>query len=44
MDIKQIQKKLQEFSAKRNWDQFHSPKNLAMASSVEVAELVGVTH
>jgi len=42
MDIKQIQKKLQEFSAKRNWDQFHSPKNLAMALSVEVAELVEI--
>ena len=42
MDIKQIQKKLQEFSENRNWDQFHSPKNLAMALSVEVAELVEI--
>ncbi|MDC8760756.1 nucleotide pyrophosphohydrolase [Janthinobacterium fluminis] len=28
------------FSAERDWDQFHTPKNLAMALSVEVAELV----
>lgn len=29
-----------EFAGERDWDQFHSPKNLAMALSVEVAELV----
>ena len=29
-----------EFADERDWDQFHSPKNLAMALSVEVAELV----
>jgi len=28
------------FIAARNWEQFHSPKNLAMALSVEVAEIV----
>ena len=42
MDINKIQKILQEFSSKRNWDQFHSPKNLAMALSVDVAELVEI--
>ena len=31
---------LREFSDKRDWDQFHSPKNLAMALIVEVAELL----
>jgi dCTP diphosphatase len=31
---------LRHFAAERNWDQFHSPKNLAMALSVEVAELM----
>jgi dCTP diphosphatase len=29
-----------DFIAERNWEQFHSPKNLAMALSVEVAEIV----
>ena len=27
------------FAAARNWEQYHTPKNLAMALSVEVAEL-----
>jgi NTP pyrophosphatase (non-canonical NTP hydrolase) len=31
---------LREFAAERDWEQFHSPKNLAMALSVEVAEIV----
>jgi dCTP diphosphatase len=28
------------FTEKRDWEQFHSPKNLAMAVSVEVSEVV----
>ena len=32
--------KLREFAAERHWDQFHSPKNLASALSVEAAELL----
>jgi len=28
------------FVAEREWEQFHSPKNLAMALSVEVSEVV----
>lgn len=38
--LKNIQHQLKQFSAARNWEQFHSPKNLSMALSVEVAELV----
>lgn len=30
---------LRQFAAERDWEQFHTPKNLAMALSVEVAEL-----
>jgi dCTP diphosphatase len=33
---------LRAFTAARDWDRFHSPKNLAMALSVEVAELLEV--
>ena len=33
-------KKIRKFRHERDWDQYHSPKNLAMALSVEVAELV----
>jgi dCTP diphosphatase len=31
---------LRRFAAVRDWDQFHTPKNLAMALSVETAELL----
>jgi NTP pyrophosphatase (non-canonical NTP hydrolase) len=31
---------LRRFAAERDWEQFHSPKNLTMALSVEVAELM----
>ena len=33
-------KKIKQFRQERDWDQYHSPKNLVMALSVEVAELV----
>ena len=33
---------LRTFTAARDWNQFHSPKNLAMALSVEAAELLEV--
>ncbi len=40
MDIKEIQKRLRDFAGERNWEQFHSPKNLTMALSAEAAELL----
>ena len=42
LDLKTIKEKLRKFSQERDWDQYHSPKNLAMALSVEVAELVEI--
>ena len=42
MDIKQIQIQLSKFANERDWDQFHNPKNLAMALSVEASELVEI--
>lgn len=38
--LKNIQHQLVEFSNARDWQKYHSPKNLSMALSVEVAELV----
>jgi NTP pyrophosphatase (non-canonical NTP hydrolase) len=38
--MKNLIKQLRTFAQERDWGQFHSPKNLAMALSVEVAELV----
>lgn len=42
MNIEEIQKRLRKFAADRDWEKFHSPKNLTMALSVEVAELVEI--
>jgi dCTP diphosphatase len=39
-DIEQLTAAIREFARERDWERFHTPKNLAMALSVEVAELV----
>ncbi len=38
--LAELQKKIRAFARERDWEQFHSPKNLAMALSVEAAELL----
>jgi dCTP diphosphatase len=38
--LTQLRDSLRQFAADRDWDQFHSPKNLAMALAVEAAELL----
>ena len=42
MDIAALQIKLREFSNERNWEKYHSPKNLSMALSVEASELLEI--
>ena len=39
-DLNSLRDALRRFAADRDWDQFHSPKNLAIALSVEAAELL----
>jgi dCTP diphosphatase len=39
-EISDLRRRLREFAEARDWEQFHSPKNLAMALIVEAAELV----
>lgn len=39
-DIQALQAALRVFANEREWEQFHSPKNLATALSVEAAELL----
>lgn len=39
-DLTDIRDKARAFATARDWDQFHSPKNLSMALSGEVGELV----
>ena len=36
----QIQNKIREFNRERDWSQYHSPRNIAMALSVEAGELL----
>lgn len=38
-DIEKLQQRLQAFADQRDWNQFHSPKNLSMALIVEAGEL-----
>jgi dCTP diphosphatase len=40
LSLEDLQTAIGTFIAERDWEQFHSPKNLAMALSVEVAEIV----
>ncbi len=40
MDEKLLAQRLRAFSADRDWDQFHTPKNLAISISTEAAELL----
>ncbi len=42
MNISKIQSQLEKFAVDRDWEQFHTPKNLAMALSVEASELVEI--
>ena len=39
-DLRCLQMRLEAFNRERDWDQFHSPRNLAMALSVEAGELL----
>jgi dCTP diphosphatase len=40
--INQLTRKLRDYADERDWQQFHSPKNLSMALSVEASELVEI--
>ena len=38
--LETLRARLAEFAAERDWDQFHNPKNLAMAMAGEAGELI----
>ncbi len=40
IDVRELQRQLREFADQRDWEKYHSPKNLVMAMSVEMAELM----
>lgn len=39
-ELEDFKLRLRDFAEQRDWDQFHSPKNLSMALIAEAAELV----
>lgn len=39
MELKELQKLIEDFRDERDWKQFHNPKDLAMAISIETSEL-----
>ncbi|MBT2364027.1 nucleotide pyrophosphohydrolase [Streptomyces sp. ISL-10] len=42
LDVAGLQRRLAQFAAARDWQPYHTPKNLAVALSVESAELVEI--
>lgn len=40
IDLQDLTHRLRRFAAERDWERFHSPKNVAMALTVEAAELM----
>lgn len=42
MNVEHWQERLRTFAEERDWPQFHTPKNLAMALSVEASELLEI--
>lgn len=40
MTLDVLKKRIAAFAADRDWEQFHTPKNLSMAISAEAAELM----
>lgn len=42
LDVAGLQRRLAEFATARGWEPYHTPKNLAVALSVEASELVEI--
>ena len=42
LDLSELALRLERFASERDWEQFHSPKNLAMALSAEAGELLEI--
>jgi dCTP diphosphatase len=41
IDEQKLQQTLRDFANDRDWEQFHSPRNLISALNVEASELLG---
>ncbi|MFE4371875.1 nucleotide pyrophosphohydrolase [Streptomyces sp. NPDC056835] len=42
LDVAEMQRRLAQFAAARDWERYHTPKNLAAALSVEASELLEI--
>ena len=40
--MQELLERIREFNNERDWDQFHSPKNLSMALAVEASEIMEI--
>lgn len=38
--LQELRERLRRFAAERDWEQFHTPKNLAMSAAIEAAEIM----
>ena len=43
-DLNELAALIRAFAEERDWDQFHTPKNLAMGVAIEAAELMEEFH
>jgi NTP pyrophosphatase (non-canonical NTP hydrolase) len=41
-EIEKLRDDIRKFAEERDWDQFHSPKNLSMALAVEASEIMEI--
>jgi NTP pyrophosphatase (non-canonical NTP hydrolase) len=39
-NLNDLRDRLRQFAAERDWEQFHTPKNLAMSIAIEAAEIL----
>ena len=44
MDSGELLQRLRQFVVERDWNQFHTPENLAKSISIEAAELLELYH
>lgn len=42
LDLKQLEEQLSEYASEREWEKYHTPKNLSMALTVEAGELMEI--
>lgn len=42
LDVEAVQRALRAFARERDWEQFHTPKNLVMALAGEISELIEI--